>query len=117
MTVLPSLAATIARLANETISVSRPGASSIDATGTASRATATTFTARAAAQRPASRGALMHLSEGDRARRTCEVWSSAELRFRDLVTLGDGEVYELQHVEPWSATAGFWAAVGVKTQQ
>jgi hypothetical protein len=67
-------------------------------------------------ERPASQGDLLHLPEGDRIKRTAAIWCATELLFRDLVTLSDGEVYEIQHVEPWNSCAGFWRAVGVKTQ-
>lgn len=114
---LQGLAAVIQRFANEQITISRPGASTYDANGVANTASSTTSTTAAHVERPASNRDLLHLPEGDRVRRSCSVWSVVELRHRDLITLADGEVYELQSVEPWDQLAGFWKGLGLKVQQ
>ncbi len=106
------------RLAQEVaVSMSRAPAVSFDATGVLVPSTPVVTTIKALVTRPASARDLLHLAEGDRIKRTCSVWSTSELRYRDLLTLADGETYELQAIGPWSAHGGFWFAVGVKTQQ
>jgi hypothetical protein len=118
MPAIPSMVATILRLANDSLTVSRPGAVTYDSTGTAVSAAASSLSvSRVYAQRPASRGMLQHLGEGDRQRRSVELWTPTELKLRDLVTLADGEIYELQTVEPWGTTAGFWHCLGLKSAQ
>jgi hypothetical protein len=112
-----SLAPTIRRFANETITIARATDSTIDASGVLVAGTTSTTTAPANVQRPARGRDLQHLPEGDRVQRTCAVWAPVELRYRDRITLADGEVYELQAVGPWDTIAGFWHAVGVKAQQ
>jgi hypothetical protein len=112
-----SLAPTIARFANEVITITRNAPSSFDANGVGVAGAASSSTAAAHVERPARPGDLAHLPEGDRVQRTCSVWTATELRHRDRVTLADGEVYEIQALEPWDALGGFWRAVGVKAQQ
>lgn len=113
---LLGIAATLRRFCDDSITLARPGAASYDANGVATVAGGTSSTVLAHVERPARGGDLQHLPEGDRTSRTCSVWCSTELRHRDLITLEDGEQYELQAVEPWDKVAGFWRAVGLKVQ-
>lgn len=113
---LQGIGVVIRRFATDTITISRPGSATYDANGVAQFAASATSTARAHVERPARAGDLRHLPEGDRTSRTCSVWCTTELRHRDVITLEDGERYELQGVEPWNQIAGFWRAVGLKVQ-
>jgi hypothetical protein len=106
------------RLAQETsCTLARASAASYDVNGVLVPGTAPTAYIRALVTRPASGDDLLHLAEGDRIKRTCAVWSTAELRYRDILTFADGERYELQAIAPWTSHGGFYYAVGTKMQQ
>lgn len=113
-----SLAPTIRRFANAVVSLTRNAASSYNSQGVLVPGAATTTAGvRVHLERPARPGDLLKLPEGERVNRSCSVWSSVELRHRDRITCADGEVFEVQAVEPWFEVAGFWRAVGTKVQQ
>jgi hypothetical protein len=114
---LQGLVGVISRFATETITITRPGAATFDTNGTATFGASSTLSTAAHVQRPAGFSDLAHLPEGDRVRRSCVVFAPLELRHRDVVTIGDGERYELQGVEPWGLLGGYWRAVGLKAQQ
>ena len=106
----------VIRRYSEAVTITRPGSTTYDATGAVVASAATTINVLAHVERPAGPRDLLHLPEGDRVRRSCAVWSPVELQHRDVVTLGDGEQFELQSIEPWHLVARFWRAIGLKVQ-
>lgn len=90
-----TVAATVARFANATLDVSRPGATSVVA-GRAVAGTSTGFTTRAVVQ-PATARDLARLPEGRLVTEVVAVWTSDALLVGDLLTT-EGTAYEVEAV-------------------
>lgn len=88
-------------LAEETLTIDRPGAT----TYTLGRAAdgADTQATIAATVQPATGRDLLRLPEGQRSEETVLVLSLGELRLRDRFTRG-GSTYEIKHVKPWGGS-------------
>ena len=109
-----NFSATVLRLANETLSIYRPGAVSIDAYGVATTATGSTTTGVVAVfVAPARTIDLKHLPEGDRKHKSATITTVVEVLRGDIVTTSTGESYEIKGITA-SGAFGFWTSVGIR---
>lgn len=110
---LTGLSSVVRRFATS-VSLSRPGACTYSSAGLAQWGAATVSSILAYVERPASGSDLKTLPEGDRIAGACSIWSLTDLEPRDVLTLGDGERYEVRSADSLVTLAGFCHAVGVK---
>lgn len=118
---LLDVAATVAALADSTLTVERPaGPDTYDDLGRLVKAGPTSFPIDASVQPATARDRLL-LPEGFRARQTIAVWSTGNLRPSDEGTgvRGDrvtwqGEVYEVTALDPWANVGGYVKALATR---
>jgi hypothetical protein len=116
---LARLASTITRLGGGPVTITRPGAPTLDA-GRVVEGRSTVVTTQASVQ-PVSGRELLRLPEGLRTRELVAVYSPVELRtanatsgaLADQVAYG-GATYEVQLVEDWSRLGGYWRGIAAK---
>lgn len=106
-----NFAGTLARLANETITVERPGATSYDEHGIANTESGATTGGRALVQPISSGNDLLLLPEGSRPHEACAIIAPFPVLEGDLVTVPGQGRFKVLAAENWQGIAGFTRAV------
>jgi len=108
-----NLSGTISRLANATVTVTRPGATTYDDRGRASVGAGESFTARVSVQPVTRDGDLLLLPEGSRVSEARIVIAPVELLEGDVVEVPGKGTFKVLSASDWS-TAGFSRAFCLK---
>lgn len=95
-----------------TYTVVRPGASTYGADGRQETETPTTFSVDAVVQ-PATGPDLERLPQGYQGGMTWTIWSTGELRLRDIITVA-GEDFQVASVDEWNVSGNYWRVLAVK---
>lgn len=104
-------AATVRRLANLTVSLYRPGNTTINGYGVASIAAGTTTSGiKVVFLSPAKTLDLRKVGLGDVKHKSATVTASVMLQSKDILTLSNGDTYEVQGVTV-TDSFNFWTAV------